>query len=441
MQDNNLNYLKEWAELNLIAIMLGIFGAISAIIFAKIIDYNKYFFEKIFQQGFSKALILIFIPTIGGLIAGPIIYKYCRGSKGHGIPEVMYAINSEGSFIEKRKAIVKTILSVITIGSGGSAGRAGPIAQIGASIGSVFGQFSKYDEKKTKILVVSGLSSGLSAALNTPLGGAIFGFELILSSFSPLSVMPIVLASVISVNLSRAVLGQEAMINVIPFVYNPAEVPFYIILGVVIGIASFIFIKVFYLIEDGFEKIKIPFYFKPAIGGILTGLVGFSLVGYGVLGAGFEGINAALSGKIGLPLLLLLFVAKMLATSFTLGSGSSGGLFSPSLYLGSMLGGAMGLIFVHVAPNTISHPEAYALIGMGAFFSGVSKVPLTCIIMISEIAGGYSIIPAIMLSVLISYGISVLLLGKSSIDTIKLDRKFLAAKSFSNELNESGAKD
>ena len=441
MEDSNLSYLKDWVELNLIAILLGIFGAMSAILFAKIINYNGYIFEKIFLQGFFKILVLIFIPAAGGLIVGPIIYKYCRGSKGHGLPEVMYVISTEKSIIGKKAAFVKAIISIITIGSGGSAGRAGPIAQIGASVGSALGQFSKYDEKKTKILVVSGLSSGLSAALNAPLGGAIFGFELILSSFSPLSVSPIILASVISVSFSRAVLGQDAMIKAMPFIFNPAEIPFYLMLGVVMGIASFIFIKVFYLIDDGFEKINTPFYFKPAIGGILTGLVGFSLVGYGVLGAGFEGINAALSGKIGLPLLLLLFVAKMLATSFTLGSGSSGGLFSPSLYLGSMLGGAMGLIFVNVAPNTISHPEAYALIGMGAFFSGVSKVPLTCIIMISEIAGGYSIIPAIMLSVLISYGISVLLLGKSSIDTIKLDRKFLAVKSFSNELNESETKD
>lgn len=441
VNSTNIHYLKEWVELNIIAIILGIFGAIGAIIFAKMIDYSKYFFETIFQRGFFESLSIILIPAIGGLIVGPVIYKYCQESKGHGIPEVMYAINAKGSIIRKRVALFKTIVSSITIGSGGSAGREGPIAQIGAAIGSAFGQFFHFDERKTRILVVSGLSSGLSAAFNTPLGGAIFGFELILADFSPLSAIPIALASVISVSFSRAVLGQEAMIHAIPFVFNPAEVPFYMLLGVITGLASYVFIRIFYIIEDGFEGLKIPFYIKPAIGGLFTGLIGFSFVQYGVLGGGFEGINAALSGRIGLSLLLLLFIAKMLATSFTLGSGASGGLFSPSLYLGSMIGGAMGLIFTRIAPNTINYPEAYALIGMGAFFASVAKVPLTCIIMIPEMTSDYSIMPAIILSVIVSYGVSIIFLGRSSIDTIKLDKKLSIVKSFSKELNEVKAMD
>ncbi len=441
MNSTNIHYLKEWVELNIIAIILGIFGAIGAIIFAKMIYYSKYFFETIFQRGFFESLSIILIPAIGGLIVGPVIYKYCQESKGHGIPEVMYAINAKGSIIRKRVALFKTIVSSITIGSGGSAGREGPIAQIGAAIGSAFGQFFHFDERKTRILVVSGLSSGLSAAFNTPLGGAIFGFELILADFSPLSAIPIALASVISVSFSRAVLGQEAMIHAIPFVFNPAEVPFYMLLGVITGLASYVFIRIFYIIEDGFEGLKIPFYIKPAVGGLFTGLIGFSFVQYGVLGGGFEGINAALSGRIGLSLLLLLFIAKMLATSFTLGSGASGGLFSPSLYLGSMIGGAMGLIFTRIAPNTINYPEAYALIGMGAFFASVAKVPLTCIVMIPEMTSDYSIMPAIILSVIVSYGVSIIFLGRSSIDTIKLDKKLSIVKSFSKELNEVKAKD
>jgi len=250
VNSTNIHYLKEWVELNIIAIILGIFGAIGAIIFAKMIYYSKYFFETIFQRGFFESLSIILIPAIGGLIVGPVIYKYCQESKGHGIPEVMYAINAKGSIIRKRVALFKTIVSSITIGSGGSAGREGPIAQIGAAIGSAFGQFFHFDERKTRILVVSGLSSGLSAAFNTPLGGAIFGFELILADFSPLSAIPIALASVISVSFSRAVLGQEAMIHAIPFVFNPAEVPFYMLLGVITGLASYVFIRIFYIIED-----------------------------------------------------------------------------------------------------------------------------------------------------------------------------------------------
>ena len=441
MHFKNTGYLKEWAELNAIALVLGIFAGLGAIVFGKMIELSKHFFEIIFQRGFLGALSIIIIPAIGGVIVGPIIYKYCSESKGHGVPEVMYAVMANKSDIRKRVAFFKTIVSSITIGSGGSAGREGPIAQIGASMGSTFGQFFKFDEKKKRILVVSGLSSGVAAAFNTPLGGTIFGLELILTNFSPISVIPIALSSVISVSIARTILGPESAIRAATFTFNPAEIPFYMLLGAIMGIVSFFYIKGFYFFEDSFEKIKIPFYVKPAIGGFLTGLVGFSFVGYGVLGGGFEGINAALSGQIGLTLLILLFFAKFLATSFTLGSGASGGIFSPSLYLGAMLGGALGIIFDIFAPNVISSPPAYALIGMGAFFASVAKVPLTCIIMIPEMSSDYSMIPTLMISVFVSYGFSALFLGRSSIYMEKLNKKISTTKSFSKDLSDVTAMD
>ncbi|MCC7573334.1 MAG: chloride channel protein [Candidatus Methanofastidiosum sp.] len=441
MYFKNTGYLKEWAELNAIALVLGIFAGLGAIIFGKMIEFSKHFFEIVFQRGFFGALSIIIIPAIGGAIVGPIIYKYCSESKGHGIPEVIYAVKAKNSNIRKRVAFFKTIVSSITIGSGGSAGREGPIAQIGASMGSTFGQFFKFDERKKRILVVSGLSSGVAAAFNAPLGGTIFGLELILADFSPISVIPIALSSVISVSIARTVLGPESAINAASFAFNPAEIPFYMLLGAIMGIVSFFYIKAFYFFEDSFDKMKIPFYIKPAIGGFLTGLVGFSFVGYGVLGGGFEGINAALAGQIGLTLLILLFCAKFLATSFTLGSGASGGIFSPSLYLGAMLGGALGIIFRGFAPNVVGSPSAYALIGMGAFFASVAKVPLTCIIMIPEMSSDYSMIPTLMLSVFVSYGFSALFLGRSSIYMEKLNKRISTVKSFSKDLTDVTAKD
>ena len=441
MHFKNTEYLKEWAELNAIALVLGIFAGLGAIVFGKMIEFSKHFFEIIFQRGFFGALGIIIIPAIGGAIVGPIIYKYCSESKGHGIPEVIYSVKANNSNIRKRVAFFKTIVSSITIGSGGSAGREGPIAQIGASMGSTFGQFFKFDERKKRILVVSGLSSGVAAAFNAPLGGTIFGLELILADFSPISVIPIALSSVISVSIARTVLGPDSAINAASFTFNPAEIPFYMLLGAVMGIVSFFYIKAFYFFEDSFDKMKIPFYIKPAIGGFLTGLVGFSFVGYGVLGGGFEGINAALAGQIGLTLLILLFFAKFLATSFTLGSGASGGIFSPSLYLGAMLGGALGIIFRGFAPNVVGSPSAYALIGMGAFFASVAKVPLTCIIMIPEMSSDYSMIPTLMLSVFVSYGFSALFLGRSSIYMEKLNKRISTFKSFSKDLTDVTAKD
>lgn len=432
----NIRCLKDWIEVNALAMVIGLFSGMAAILFALMIENSKYLFQVVFERGTLVTLSIILIPTIGGLIVGPIIYKFSRESKGHGIPEVIFAINAMGSIIPKRVAIIKTLVSSITIGSGGSAGREGPIAQVGAAIGSNVAQYLKFDERKRRTLVVCGLSSGISATFNTPLGGTIFGLELILGDFSPLTVIPIVLASVISVSFSRSILGERAVITAEPFVFNTAEIPFYMIIGIVGGVGAYLFTRVFNKIESSFDKSKVPFYVKPGIGGLLTGLVGFSFVGYGILGAGYEGINAALTGNLNMPLLLILLIAKMLATSFTLGSGGSGSLWSPILYTGAMLGGAMGLIFYQIAPNTVVSPSAYALIGMGALFASVEKAPLTCIVLIPELTSDYSVMPAIMLAVAVSYGISMLFLGRCSIDTTVLDKRMCNVRSYSKDLND-----
>ncbi len=441
MLAENVRALKDLTQVNALAIIIGLFSGLAAILFALMIENSKYLFQIVFERGTLVTLSIILIPTIGGLIVGPIIYKFSRESKGHGIPEVIFAINAMGSIIPKRVAVIKTLVSSITIGSGGSAGREGPIAQVGASIGSNVAQYLKFDERKRRTLVVCGLSSGISATFNTPLGGTIFGLELILGDFSPLMVIPIVLASVISVSFSRSVLGERAVIAAEPFVFNNAEIPFYILIGIVGGVCAYVFTRLFNKVESSFDKAKVPFYIKPGIGGLLTGLVGFSFVGYGVLGAGYEGINAALTGNINMSLLLILLVAKMLATSFTLGSGGSGSLWSPILYLGAMLGGAMGLIFYQIAPNTVTSPSAYALIGMGALFASVEKAPLTCIVLIPELTADYSVMPAIMLAVAVSYGISMLFLGRCSIDTTVLDKRMCNVRSYSKDLNDVKACD
>ncbi|MFH1432688.1 MAG: chloride channel protein [archaeon] len=426
---NEFRVLK-WLQINILAIMAGIIGGLSAIVFKSMITFNHHLFYDIIRPNLSaNNLIIIIIPAIGALISGIIINKYSIESKGHGIPNVMMAIEINKSMIRKRVAFIKAITSSITIGSGGSAGSEGPIAQIGSSIGSMVGQVFNLSERKTRLLTVAGLSAGIAATFNAPLGGAIFGLELLLYTFNVIDIMPIMLASVVGTAVTAQYYGYEPILGKILFSFNPSELPLYMLLGLVAGIGSVIFIKFFYFLEDRFTTLKMPESIKPMLGALVTGLVGFSLIEYGIYGIGYEGIIQALNGSITFKLFLILFAAKIIATSFTVGSGGSGGVFAPSLYIGAMLGGAFGYTFHAIFPGLVTQPMAYVLLGMGAFFASVGKAPLTCIIMIPEISGDWAMIAPLMTAVIISYATSSLFLGKSSIYTIKLERLGLKRQS------------
>jgi CIC family chloride channel protein len=274
--------------------------------------------------------VKVLIPIIGGLVVGPIIYFLAPETKGHGVPEVMQAILLKGGKIRPRVAFVKAIASAVTIGTGGSVGREGPIVQVGSDLGSTIGQFFKMPSKRLKTLVGCGAAAGIAAAFNAPIAGALFAVEIILMDFSVAQFSPIVISSVMATVISHRFEGHFAAFQVPEYqLVSPGELGLYLVLGVVSGLVSYAFIKVLYYSEDFFDNsLKVPEYLKPMVGGIGIGIT--ALLFPQIMGVGYDSINDALHGSVVWYLALALIFMKVFATSLTLGSGGSGGIFSPS---------------------------------------------------------------------------------------------------------------
>ncbi|TFG30807.1 chloride channel protein [Candidatus Thorarchaeota archaeon] len=397
----------------------------------------------------------IIVPAIGGLFVAFIIVRYAPEAKGHGVPEVMESYTLHGGKMRLRVPFLKSLASAITIGSGGSCGREGPIAQIGAGIGSGLGAKLNLPKNETKTLVLCGLSSGIAATFNAPLGGALFGIEIIAGGIVGFSILPVILSSVIATAVAdislRAILGHSISLSFNApafFMSNPAELIFFLILGITLGVVSVVWMRGFYFIEGLFEKLRVSPYFLPAIGGLCTGALGviaiymeqaFAYSGsFGdqpyfpaVMGVEYAFIDTVLStpnvltGGVALLATLFIFgIMKILTTGATLGSGGSGGVFAPTLFVGAGLGGALGWIFAYIAPSVISPSTAmvFALVGMAALFGGSGRAPITCIVIIMEMTGDYLLILPLMIAVSSSFLVSSLI-EPESIYTMKLSRR------------------
>lgn len=361
----------------------------------------------------------ILIPAIGGLIVGPLIYKFAPEAKGHGVPEVMASLIEKGGRIRPRVALVKAVASSITIGTGGSVGREGPIIQIGASIGSTIGQLLKLSTRRTKTLLGCGAAAGIAAAFNAPIAGILFSLELLLMDFSADKLIPVALSSVISTTISRNIEGNFAAFSVPEYsLLSSYELIFYLILGLLSGVVSFLFIKSLYFSEDFFDdRLKMPVYLKPILGGLLLGSL--AIICPNVLGMGYDSINLALQGKMIIAFSLVLIFAKIIATSVTLGSGSSGGIFAPSLFMGAMLGSMFGGIVHNFFPEITAGPGAYALVAMAGLVAGTTRAPITAIIIVFEMTSDYHIILPLVIVCVISTYISAKF-SRESIYTLKL---------------------
>lgn len=361
----------------------------------------------------------LLVPFIGGLIVGPMVYFFAPEAKGHGVPEVMASMIQKGGRIRPRVALIKALASSITIGTGGAAGREGPIIQIGSSIGSTVGQILNFPTRRIKTLVGCGAAAGIAAAFNAPIAGILFALELLLMDFSAEKLIPIAISSVISTTISRNIEGNfAAFITPQYSLVSPYELIFYAILGLFAGIVSYLFIKTLYFSEDLFdEKIKIPGYIKPAIGGLLLGCIGIFFPQ--VLGMSYDSMNLALQGKILIISSLILIFAKIVATSVTLGSGSSGGIFAPSLFMGAMLGSMFGGLINNFFPDISANTGAYALVAMAGLVAGTTRAPITAFIIVFEMTANYQIILPLVIVCVISTLISAKL-SRESIYTLKL---------------------
>ncbi|HZV47659.1 MAG TPA: chloride channel protein [Thermodesulfovibrionales bacterium] len=352
---------------------------------------------------------------------GPLIYFLAREAKGHGVPEVMLAVASAGGRIRPRVAIIKTLASSICIGSGGSVGREGPIVQIGSTLGSSLGQLFRLSEEKIKILVACGAAGGIAATFNAPLAGIFFALEVILGEYGLKFFSSVVLSSVTATVISRTFLGNYPAFMVPSYTLASVwEIPLYFIFGFIAAFAALLYIKSVYKSEDIFNAWGVPEYVKPAIGGLGVGLIGLYFPQ--IFGVGYETIELALYGKIGLVLVSALILIKILATSLTLGSGGSGGVFAPALFIGAMLGESYGKLTEAIIPSIAIPSGACALVGMGAVFSGASHAPISAILIMFEMTGNYLIILPLMITCITST-VVVRRFSKESIYTLKLTRR------------------
>lgn len=399
---------------NLIAIVTGIICGIIAIGFRYMISGFEYlfFFELGSVLDVFYPYYFIIIPAIGGIFVGILTHYFAKETKGHGIPEVMAAVSVHGGKIRPIVAGVKALASAICIGSGGSAGKEGPIVQIGSTIGSTIAQKLGLTPYQTKVLVSCGAAGGIAAIFNTPIAGALFALELIIREIKLKSLTPIIISSVSATMTAEVLLnflGSEATyLFYLPqyALKTPVELIFYILLGLFTGFIAILFTESLYRVESIFEKIKAPEFTKPALGGLCVGTIGlilFLIAGYPyVFGIGFVSMDFLFEGKIMFAVIFALIFMKILATSLTLGSGGSGGVFTPALYIGSMAGGAFGTVVHKIFPSITASFEAYAIVGMGAMFAGGSNAILTAIILIFEMTGNYMIILPVMLACVVS---------------------------------------
>jgi CIC family chloride channel protein len=364
---------------------------------------------------------LLIVPALGASVAAPLIYYFAREAKGHGVPEVMESIALRGGEIRPRVALIKAVASAFTIGSGGSVGREGPIVQIGSALGSTVGQMLRVPERQLRTLVGCGAASGIAAAFNAPIAGALFAVEIILGDFAVTQFSPIVIASVVATVVSRAFLGDFPAFVVPEYrLVSPFELLPYMGVGVLAGLLGIVFILVLYASEDFFDRLRIHEMLKLPIGGIAVGMIGIFLPN--VFGVGYSTINGALTGELGLGLLGVLILAKLSATCLTLGSGGSGGIFAPSLFLGAVAGGFFGTIVHQVLPAVTGSSGAYALVTMGAVVAATTHAPITAIIIIFELTQDITIIPPLMAACVVSTLISSYL-HPESIYTLKLVRR------------------
>ncbi len=437
--------LRGSEELSLIltSLLVGAGAGVGAVAFRYLIravEWVGYQWFPSITASLGKAYVVI-IPAIGGLLVGLLVFYFAREAKGHGVPEVMEAVALKGGRIRPVVAIVKALASSLSIGSGGSVGREGPIVQIGSALGSTVGQLFRLPRDRIRNLVACGAAGGIAATFNAPIAGVFFALEVILGEFSVANFSTVVIASVTSSVIGQAVFGDMPAFMV-PTEYqinSVWEFGFYPLLGVLAALMGVAFVKLLYWAEDFFAKWKaIPEWVQPAFGGALLGglALGYPLVTGvtwdrtpQVFNVGYGVIDAALQNQLAIKVVLVLLFLKLIATSLTLGSGGSGGVFAPSLFMGAMLGYGFGGLVQAVAPFTPAQPGAYALVGMGAVFSASAHAPITAAIILFELTGDYRIILPLMLTIVVATLISHRLLKGESIYTLKLTRRGVRIRS------------
>lgn len=440
------------------ALIIGGVTALGALGFSWLIEIVTHFcFERVGHLLAARHLffwLLPLLPMSGAILVGLITFYFAPEAEGHGVPEVMDAMARQAGRIRSRVAAAKAVASSLTIGSGGAAGTEGPIIQIGAAIGSGLGQWLRLGLEELRVLIGCGAAAGIAAIFNAPLAGVLFAVEVLVRDLSMRSFIAIIIASVTSNTVTQAFRGHNDPLFPVPvelrglqveqvYEFSVPEIGNYLVLGVVCGLVALAFVKTLYWTEDQFKKLPLHGVFRPVLGALLLGLVAVAseqLVrarvpgdaemllptvmgnGYAVIRQTLETSSYGLSGGWVVTVLLILLVGKLLATCLTLGSGGSGGVFAPSLFLGAVTGGACGLLARELPGFEHVNPGAYALVGMAAVVASSIHAPLTATLIVFEMTRDYKVIVPIMLASVAGLAVAQFF-ESASIYTLKLLRR------------------
>ena len=404
------------------AVLVGIGGGFGAVAFRALIAGANWLAFGVIGAFLSQHIGPIGIVlqlALGGAAAAFVASRFAPEAKGHGVPEVMEAVALRGGVMRPRVIAVKALASATSIGFGGSCGREGPIVQIGAAIGSVLGQIPHAPAPIVRTLVACGAAAGISATFNAPIGGVFFAAEVILGEFAPRSFAAIVVASVVSAVIGRTFLGNHPSFSAAGFMLvSPWELALYALLGMLAALWAMGFVNVLYASEDAFERLRMPQWSKGALGFAAVGVIGIWFPQ--VFGVGYDAIQQVFYSHVPPAHAFLLALLKPIATSLTLGSGGSGGVFAPSLFTGAFLGDGFGALAHHAFPSWTGPAAAYGLVGMAAVFAAAAEAPITAIMIVFEMSSDYTIILPLMVAVVIAT-----LLGRRLLGATIYERKLL----------------
>ena len=419
-----------------VAVLVGVGSGLGAVVFRYLIYFVTWLatgHDEFGQAGYTGSAHLpwlglgffVLIPVVGGLVYGPLIYRFAREARGHGVPEVMVAVAENGGRIRPQVSIVKALASALCIGTGGSVGREGPIVQIGSALASAFGQWTRMPENRMRILVACGAGGGIAATFNAPITGVFFGVEIILREFSVDAMFTVMLSAMLADAVAIPFLGDKPFLSGFPSgiaLHDPRNYLLIAVLAVAAGLVGLLFKTVVYKMEDLWDLVwkGRPEWARPAIGGVLLGLVLLAVPQ--LYGVGYPVMYKAVAGNYALWFLLALAAGKILACSLTLGIGGSGGVFAPSLFVGVTSGMAFGEIADHLIGPGAGPPALYAVVAMGAVFTAAARAPLTSVASVVEMSGDYTLTLPVMLAVAIATATSRAL-SYGTIYTTKLLRR------------------
>ncbi|MEM0322151.1 MAG: chloride channel protein [Thermoprotei archaeon] len=424
----SLDYFEKWLVLGIIIGVVAGIGATALYFGIRLFEYV--FLESlagarvphpigeggspVFAYAVSRPYLLPLVVGLGGLISGLIVYTVAPEAEGHGTDAAVDAYHNKQGRIRRRIPFVKLLASAITIGSGGSAGREGPTAQLAAGIGSAIADVLHLGPQDRRIAVAVGIGAGIGTIFKAPIGGAVLAAEVLYRrDLEPEVIFPSIVASSVGYSIFASIVGFEPIFGYYTEAFSVLRLPFYALLGLAAGGLAIVYVKTFYGVNSAFKRLGVPPHVKPMIGGLAAGLI--ALVFPEVMATGYGWVQLIISGNLqaivggGLPIIVVLGVLpfiKIIATSMSVGSGGSGGVFAPGMVIGACLGGFLGLVFHALFPSVVPSVAPFAIIGMLSFFGAAGKVPLSVILMVVEMTGSLQLLPAAMLAVAISYTVS-----------------------------------